>query len=144
MCQTQALSNQVYLNCVLIFWTVVTWNIFYHDDVIKWKHFPRYLPFVKGIHQSQRPVTQCFEVFFDLRLNKLLSKQLRRQCFETPSRSLWRHCNVLLGYDAATCELCYIISESYMMSQLCMINYATVSTPWIRIIASDNARNERI
>ena len=24
----------------------------YHDDVIKWKHFPRYLPFVQGIHQS--------------------------------------------------------------------------------------------
>ena len=24
----------------------------YHDDVIKWKHFPRYWPFVMGIHQS--------------------------------------------------------------------------------------------
>ena len=23
-----------------------------HDDVIKWKHFPRYLPFVWGIHRS--------------------------------------------------------------------------------------------
>ena len=23
-----------------------------HDDVIKWKHFPRYWPFVWGIHQS--------------------------------------------------------------------------------------------
>ena len=23
-----------------------------HDDVIKWKHFPRYLPFVRGIHRS--------------------------------------------------------------------------------------------
>ena len=23
-----------------------------HDDVIKWKHFPRYWPFVRGIHQS--------------------------------------------------------------------------------------------
>ena len=35
-----------------------------HDDVIKWKHFPRYWPFVWGIH----PVS--FDVFFDLRLNK--------------------------------------------------------------------------
>ena len=25
-----------------------------HDDVIKWKHFPRYWPFVRGIHQSHR------------------------------------------------------------------------------------------
>ena len=23
-----------------------------HDDVIKWKHFMRYLPFVRGIHRS--------------------------------------------------------------------------------------------
>ena len=25
---------------------------FYHDDVIQWKHFPRYWPFVRGIHRS--------------------------------------------------------------------------------------------
>ena len=55
-----------------------------HDDVIKWKHFPRYWPFVRGIHWSpvnsrwipaQRPVTWSFDVFFDLRLNKRLNKQ---------------------------------------------------------------------
>ena len=23
-----------------------------HDDIIKWKHFPRYWPFVRGIHRS--------------------------------------------------------------------------------------------
>ena len=28
------------------------WNISYHDDVIKWKHFPRNWPFVWGIHRS--------------------------------------------------------------------------------------------
>ena len=28
-------------------------NCFPHDDVIKWKHFPRYLPFVRGIHRSR-------------------------------------------------------------------------------------------
>ena len=37
---------------------------------------------------------RSFDVFFDLRLNKRLSKQRRRQWFETPSRSLWRHCYV--------------------------------------------------
>ena len=26
--------------------------IFFHDDVIKWKHFPRCWPFVRGIHRS--------------------------------------------------------------------------------------------
>ena len=28
------------------------WNWSFHDDVIKWKHFPRYWPFVRGIHRS--------------------------------------------------------------------------------------------
>ena len=27
-------------------------NAKYHDDVIKWKHFPRHWPFVRGIYQS--------------------------------------------------------------------------------------------
>ena len=27
-------------------------NTKFHDDVIKWKHFPRYWPFVRGIHRS--------------------------------------------------------------------------------------------
>ena len=40
-----------------------------NDDVIQWEHFLRYWPFV------QRPVTRSFDVFFDLRLNKRLSKQ---------------------------------------------------------------------
>ena len=35
-----------------------------------------------------RPVTRYFDVFFDLCLNKRLSKQSRRRWFETPSRSL--------------------------------------------------------
>ena len=31
-----------------------TWMVL-HDDVIKWKHFPRYCPFVRGIHRSNSP-----------------------------------------------------------------------------------------
>ena len=31
---------------------------------------------------------------FDVCLNKRLGKKSRRWCFGTPSRSLWRHCNV--------------------------------------------------
>ena len=34
-----------------------------------------------------------FDVFFDLRRNKPLSKQSWGWWFEKPSRSLWRHCN---------------------------------------------------
>ena len=39
-------------------------------------------------------VTRSFDIFFDLCLNKRLSKQLRRRWFDTPSHPLWRHCNV--------------------------------------------------
>ena len=46
-----------------------------------------------GEFPTQRPVTQSFDVFFDLRLNKRLSKQPRGWWFETPSWSLWRQCN---------------------------------------------------
>ena len=48
---------------------------------------------VTGEFPLQRPVTRSFDGFFDLRLKKRLSKQSRRQWFETPSRQLWRHCH---------------------------------------------------
>ena len=49
---------------------------------------------VTGEFPSQRPVTWGFDVFFDLHLNKSLDKQSWSWWLETPSRSLWRHCNV--------------------------------------------------
>ena len=48
---------------------------------------------------SQRAVARSFDVFFDLRLNKRLSKQWRCRGFETPSRSFWRHCNGISTAD---------------------------------------------
>ena len=50
---------------------------------------------VTGEFPSQRAVTQSLGVFFDRRLNKQLSKQSWGWWFETPSCSLWRHCNVI-------------------------------------------------
>ena len=75
-----------------------------HDGIIKWKHFPRCWPFMRGIHRWQRPVTRSFDVFFDLRLNKRLSKQSWGCWFETPWSPLWLHCNEkILLYR--TCQL---------------------------------------
>ena len=48
---------------------------------------------VTGEFPAQRPVTRNFDVFFDLRLNKRLSKQSWGWWFETLSRSSWSHCN---------------------------------------------------
>ena len=71
-------------------------NLEYHDDVIKWKHFPRYWPFVREIHRWI-PLTKASDAelwcFFDLCLNKRWSKPSKRWWFESLSCSLWRHCN---------------------------------------------------
>ena len=48
---------------------------------------------VTGEFPVQRPVTGSFGVFFDLSLNKRLSKYSWGWWFETLSRSLCRHCN---------------------------------------------------
>ena len=48
---------------------------------------------VTGEFPTQRPVTGSFDVFFDLLLNKRLSKQWWGWWFETLSRPLWCHCN---------------------------------------------------
>ena len=70
-----------------------------HDDVIKWKHFPRYLSFVRGIHRS--PVNSPHKgqwrgaLMFSLicaRINGS-SKQWWGWWVETLSPSLWRHRN---------------------------------------------------
>ena len=51
---------------------------------------------VPGEFPAQRPVTRSFDVFFDLRLNKRLSKQSWGWWFETLSRPLWRQRNDLV------------------------------------------------
>ena len=48
---------------------------------------------VIGEFLAQRPVTQSFDVFFDMRLNERLSKQSWGWWFETPSCPLWCHNN---------------------------------------------------
>ena len=65
----------------------------------------------------QRPLTRSFDVFFDLRLSKRLSKHSWDWWFETLSRPLLRHCNGIsncqiswsleaskLGLDVSNCS----------------------------------------
>ena len=72
-------------------------TVLIHDDDIKWKHFPRYWPFVRGIHRSSVNFPHIgqwwLDDFFDPHLDKRLGKPTRRQWIEKPSRSYWRHCN---------------------------------------------------
>ena len=48
---------------------------------------------VVGEFPAQKLVTRSFDVFFDLRLNKRLSKHSWGWWFETLSRPLYSHCN---------------------------------------------------
>ena len=95
-----------------------------HDDVIKWKHFPRYWPFERGIQRSpvnaphkvqwrvtgllcrdftghrRSPLTKASDAelwsfLWSAPEKKRLSKQSRRRWFETPSLSLWSYCIVV-------------------------------------------------
>ena len=52
---------------------------------------------VPGELPTQRPMTWSFDVFFDLRPNKRLSKHWWGWWLEMPSCPLWRHCNDSAG-----------------------------------------------
>ena len=56
---------------------------------------------------AQRPVTWSFDVFFDLRLKKPLSKQSWGWWFEMPSHPLWGQYNDV-GYAYGICYGWYI------------------------------------
>ena len=82
---------------------------------------------VTGEFPSQRPVTRSFDVFFDLRLNKRLSKQSMRRWFETPLRSLWRHCNV----NSTPCSQALAIG----------LKMRNINRPWPNISSSEGSQD---
>ena len=74
---------------------------------------------------AQRPVTRSFDIFFDLRLNKRLSKQSWGWWFEKPASSSWRHGNdtgILSPDNACDATLSamvrHITDKSFFVQQL--------------------------
>ena len=84
----------------------------FHDDVIKWKHFPCYWPFVPGPVNSPHKGQWCGAFMFSLicTLNKRSSEQSWGWWFETPSCPLWHHCNATTESESA-----YHIFTSYQL-----------------------------
>ena len=87
-----------WLLCYKLWRSIMVTRWCLHDDVDKWRHFPRYWPFERGIHRS--PVNSLHKgkwrralMLFLSAPEKRLSKQSRGWWFETPSRPLWHHCN---------------------------------------------------
>ena len=74
-------------------------------------------------------MTLSFDVFFDLRLNKRLSKQSRRRRFETSSCSLWHHCNGILVFVSAQDRM--EIVESRYKANLSQYHSQKEPTLWI-------------
>ena len=67
---------------------------------------------ITGEFPAQRPVTRSFDAFFDLRLNKQLSKQSWGWWFETPL--LWRRCDD--GLSPVLCQACPWTNAGFMLS----------------------------
>ena len=75
---------------------------------------------VPGKFPTQRPVTRSFDVFFDVRRNKQLSKQSWGWWFETLSPSLWRHRNVQHQHQhhrhrTSSCDYIWIFLDFMMI-----------------------------
>ena len=88
---------------------------------------------VTGEFPAQRTVTWSFSVFFDLCLNKRLSKQSWDWWFETPSRPLWRHCNVISNFKRSCLVIMGVICRNHIMQ-----TYAPLGTSQWWLIFGQN------
>ena len=94
--------------CPINVWETQTTNkthecvLSYHDDVVKWEYFPLYYSFVRGNRRSPAPLTKASDAehwcFLWYLPTKAVEQTSRSRWFETPSRSLSRHCNVMWEY----------------------------------------------
>ena len=115
-------------------------DTYYHDEVIKWKLFQHYWPFVQEIYQSlvnsphKGPWPGALMFLCDLRLNKRMSKQPRCWWFETQLHSSWRHCNddkdhwFLTACQRSKCQAVMFpssssINSTHTLLTLYMLNY---------------------
>ena len=79
---------------------------------------------VTGEFPPQRPVTRSFDVFFELPLNKRLSKQCWGWWFETSLCSLWRHSNYSL--DCKIISSCSYLYYAYIWA---VVNLLSQGSP---------------
>ena len=106
-----------------------------------WRHqmerVPRNWPFVRGIHRPSMNSPQKGQwcgalMLFLIGLTKRLSKQSWGWWFETPSRSLWRHCNtntksgLVMQYTNGSSTCCMIMCLKIRIEYMCSIPYYTV------------------
>ena len=81
-----------------------------------------------GEFPAQRPVTRSFDAFFDLRLNKQLSKQSWGWWFETLPRQLWCHSNDNLISFGRLFHARGPDSANAWLSNISCLNFGTIKT----------------
>ena len=106
----QTIFSNAFLNDIAILWWQFHSNILTGARLVlsqhsRWRHqmetFSALLAIcagnspVPGEFPTKRPVTRSFDVYFDLRPNKRLSKQSWGWWFETILRPFWRHRHVV-------------------------------------------------
>ena len=89
---------------------------------------------VPGEFYTQRPVKRSFDVFFDLRLNKRLSKQSWGWWLETLSRPLWRHRN---EYSSTTATINLAWPIRFLKKEWCQMR----SDQWLSANCSYSIAN---
>ena len=111
------------------------------SDIVSWwrhqmKTFCRVTSPLWGESTGLLTMTSDVELwcFFDLRLYKRLSKYSDRRWFEVPSRSLWRHCNVLLRrseWNAKIWNFTPLYFLPYHLSKvMAAMNHGNVKARW--------------
>ena len=105
-----------------------TYNITHSKCALQWWIIPLDIVVTPIIS-----VTRSFDVFFDLRLNKRLSKQPWGWWFETPAWSLWRHRND--GFRKANKLSLCVTSKSSHYNRV--FRYGRVNTSKIFAYKSD-------
>ena len=93
-----------------------------HDDVIKWKHFPRYWPFVRGIHRS--PVNSPHKgqwrgaLMFSLICARINGWVNNREAGDL--RCHPTHCDVIVMYYASLWGFAYCVALSAVLNFDCL------------------------
>ena len=105
-----------------------------HNDISWWSHqmetFSALLAIcavnspVPGEFTTQRPVTRSFDVFFDLRLNKRLSKQSWGWWLETLSCSLWV---IVMSVSLTWCYHTYVFPWGPLYLHILTLNPVWIS-----------------
>ena len=97
-----------------------------------------------GEFPAQRPVTRSFDVFFDLRLNKRLSKQWWGWGFETLSRPLWRLFNDLSILYQLLHVYCSEVSQQLVLWYIKELSTATFHRRCLHLFLADLIKEKNL